>query len=192
MRLVVGLGNPGERYRRTRHNAGFMAVELLAERAGAAGRQQDDVWTAGCHLAGQDVLLVRPLGYMNTSGQPVARLLARVGASPADLVVLVDDVALDLGTVRVRERGSDGGHNGLRSISAELVSNDYPRIRIGVRAGELPADLAEYVLADFPPEQSSLADRTIALAADAAECLLAEGPALAMNRFNGLRLEPEP
>jgi PTH1 family peptidyl-tRNA hydrolase len=185
MRLVVGLGNPGERYRRTRHNAGFLAVDLLAARAGASGRLEPDVWTAEARLAGQEVLLVRPLSYMNLSGRPVARLLARAEARPADLVVIVDDVALELGRVRVRERGSHGGHNGLRSLADELGGCDFPRVRIGVRDAELPDDLAEYVLGEFPQELAPLVERSVALAADATECLLAEGPAVAMNRFNG-------
>jgi peptidyl-tRNA hydrolase, PTH1 family len=189
MRLVVGLGNPGERYRRTRHNAGFLVVDLLAARCAARGRYEPDVWTSGARLAGQEVLLVRPLSYMNLSGEPVARLLSRAGGTPADLVVIVDDVALDLGVVRVRERGSHGGHNGLRSIAEVLGSSDFPRVRVGVREGEPHEheDLAEYVLSEFPAEQGPLVERATALAADATECLLAEGAAVAMNRFNGRR-----
>jgi PTH1 family peptidyl-tRNA hydrolase len=125
---------------------------------------------------------------MNASGLPVARLLAGHGGSPSDLVVVVDDVALELGTIRVRERGSHGGHNGLRSISEALASDDFPRVRIGVRSGELPpGDLADYVLAEFPPEDVPLAREAVGTAADAALCLLREGPVVAMNRFNGRR-----
>ena len=188
MRYVVGLGNPGERYRRTRHNAGFMAVDELAGRARAAGRVRDDAWVAEAALGGAPALLVKPLAFMNASGGPVARVLAEHGGSAADLVVLVDDAALDLGTIRVRERGGHGGHNGLRSLVETLGTEEIVRVRIGVRRGELPEDLAGYVLADFRPEEVLVVQEAVGLAADAAECVLEEGPAAAMNRFNARRL----
>jgi PTH1 family peptidyl-tRNA hydrolase len=131
-----------------------------------------------------DVLLAKPLLYMNRSGGPVARLLAEAQASPADLVVVVDDVALELGTVRVRERGSHGGHNGLRSLVETLGTEEFARVRIGIRRGNLPEDLAVYVLEDFPPEEVRVVQEAVGLAADAVTCLLEEGPAAAMNRFN--------
>jgi PTH1 family peptidyl-tRNA hydrolase len=184
---VAGLGNPGERYRRTRHNAGFMALDALAARAGASGRVEGDAWVGEATLGGGPVLLVKPLAFMNASGPPVARVLAAAGGAPEDLVVLVDDVALDLGTIRVRERGSHGGHNGLRSLVETLGTEEFGRVRIGVRHGELPDDLAEYVLADFPPEQVLVVQEAVGLAADAVAALLEEGPAAAMNRFNGPR-----
>jgi peptidyl-tRNA hydrolase, PTH1 family len=184
---VVGLGNPGERYRRTRHNAGFMAVDVLAARARAAGRVAGDAWVAEALLAGGTALLVKPLSFMNASGGPVARVLEAHGGSPADLVVLVDDVALEVGTIRVRERGSHGGHNGLRSLGEVLGTEDFARVRIGVRRGELPADLAQYVLADFEPDEVLLVQESVGLAADAVACLLEDGPKVAMNRFNGRR-----
>jgi peptidyl-tRNA hydrolase, PTH1 family len=187
MRLVVGLGNPGERYRRTRHNAGFMAVDVLAARAGAPGRVRGDAWVAEASLDGAPVLLVKPLAFMNASGPPVARVLAERQGSPADLAVLVDDVALELGTVRVRERGGHGGHNGLRSLTETLGTEEFPRVRIGVRRGELPPDLAEYVLGDFAPEEVLVVQEAVGLAADAVVCLLQDGPAVAMNRFNPRR-----
>ena len=185
---MAGLGNPGERYRRTRHNAGLMAVDVLAARARAAGRVDGDVWVAEVALGGGPALLVKPLAFMNASGPPVARALAAHGGSPADLVVLVDDVALELGTIRVRERGSHGGHNGLRSLVETLGTEDFARVRIGVRRGDLPEDLAGYVLDDFPPEEVLVVQEAVGLAADAVLCLLEEGPAAAMNRFNARRL----
>ena len=188
MRVVVGLGNPGERYRRTRHNAGFLALDALAARAGAAGRVRGDAWVAEATLAGAPALLVKPLAFMNASGPPVARVLAECEGSPADLAVLVDDVALELGVLRVRERGSHGGHNGLRSLVETLGTEDFARVRIGVRRGELPDDLAEYVLAEFPPDEVLVVQEAVGIAADAVWCLLEEGAAAAMNRFNGRRL----
>jgi PTH1 family peptidyl-tRNA hydrolase len=184
---VVGLGNPGERYRRTRHNAGFMAVDVLAARHGAAGRVHGDAWVAEAPVAGAPALLVKPLSFMNGSGGPVARVLEENGGSASDLVVLVDDVALELGTIRVRERGSHGGHNGLRSLGEALGTDDFARVRIGIRRGELAADLAAYVLADFENDEVLLVQEAVGLAADAVTCLLEEGPTLAMNRFNGRR-----
>jgi peptidyl-tRNA hydrolase, PTH1 family len=184
---VAGLGNPGERYRRTRHNAGFMAVDALAERAGARGRVEGDAWLADATIAGGPALLVKPLAFMNASGLPVARVLSAAGGSPADLVVVVDDVALDLGTIRVRERGSHGGHNGLRSIVETLGTEEFARVRVGIRRGELPEDLAGYVLGDFPPDEVLVVHEAVGLAADAVVCLLEEGPGAAMNRFNPRR-----
>jgi len=185
---VAGLGNPGERYRRTRHNAGFMAVDALAARARAWGRVEGDAWVAEAVVGGGPLLLVKPLAFMNASGPPVARVIAAAGGSPADLVVLVDDVALDLGAIRVRERGSHGGHNGLRSLVETLGTEELARVRIGVRQGELPEDLAGYVLADFPKEEVLVVQEAVGLAADAVVCLLEEGPAVAMTRFNARRL----
>ena len=138
-------------------------------------------------VGGADVLLVKPLSFMNLSGRPLARLLAATGGVPGDVVALVDDVALELGTIRVRPQGSHGGHNGLRSIAEELGTDGFPRVRIGVRRGELPPDLAGYVLAEFPGEDALLVQEAVGLAVEAAECLLRDGPAEAMNRFNGRR-----
>jgi PTH1 family peptidyl-tRNA hydrolase len=165
-----------------------MALDVLAARAGAAGRVLGDAWIAEASIGGQDALLVKPLAFMNASGPPVARLLEARHAAPADLAVLVDDVALDLGTIRVRERGSHGGHNGLRSLVEVLGTEDFARVRIGVRRGDPPADLALYVLADFAPDEVLLVHEAVGAAADAVVCLLEEGPAAAMSRFNGRRL----
>jgi len=165
-----------------------MAVDALAARARAAGRVDGDAWVAEAALGGGPVLLVKPLTFMNASGGPVARVLAAHGGSPSDLVVLVDDVALELGTLRLRERGSHGGHNGLRSLVETLGTEEIVRVRIGVRRGELPEDLAEYVLADFLPDEVLVVQEAVGLAADAVVSLLEEGPAAAMNRFNARRL----
>src|SRR5512141_2396314 len=145
MRLVVGLGNPGERYRRTRHNAGFLVVdELAARHAAAHSREECFSLVADTAIAGEPVLLVKPLTFMNRSGVAVEQLLADHSASPADLVVVVDDVALELGSLRVRERGSHGGHNGLRSLMEVLGTDEFVRLRVGIRNGDPPEDLAQY------------------------------------------------
>jgi peptidyl-tRNA hydrolase, PTH1 family len=186
VRLVVGLGNPGERYRRTRHNAGFMVVDELAARGGAGtGREEADAWVTEARVGGEEVLLVKPLTFMNRSGVAVDALLAARGRPPGDVVAVVDDAALELGELRVRERGSHGGHNGLRSLIEVLGTEEFPRVRVGITKGELPEDLAEYVLSEFPEEDVLVVQEMVGLAADAVECLLREGAAPAMNRFNG-------
>jgi peptidyl-tRNA hydrolase, PTH1 family len=172
MHLVVGLGNPGERYRRTRHNVGFMVVDALAARWGAGRGQVDgEAWTAAAERGGQERVLVKPLTFMNRSGVAVERLLAATGRGPEALVVVVDDVALPLGQIRVRPRGSHGGHNGLRSVADVLGSDEFARVRVGIRKGEVAGDLA-------------VVQEMVGTAADAVECLLEEGTEAAMNRFN--------
>jgi PTH1 family peptidyl-tRNA hydrolase len=163
-------------------------VDVLAARAGVrAGREEADAWIAEAEMEGQPALLVKPLTFMNRSGVAVSRLLQETGGSPADVLAVVDDVALELGTIRVRERGSHGGHNGLRSLSDELGSDDFPRIRVGIRKGDPPGDLADYVLSEFPPEEVLVVQEVVGWAADAVATLLREGPTEAMNRYNGPR-----
>ena len=188
---MVGLGNPGPRYERTRHNAGFMVIDELAARTRAAGRLFHDAWVAEATFSGEPALFVKPQAYMNLSGEPVARLLSEHGSSVADLVVVVDDVALPLGRLRVRERGSDGGHNGLRSLGAALDSFEFARVRVGDLEEDgihsRIADLADFVLGEFLAEELPRLREVIGLAADAVACLAQEGAAVAMNRFNGPR-----
>jgi peptidyl-tRNA hydrolase, PTH1 family len=188
MRLIVGLGNPGERYRRTRHNVGFMVADALAARGGAGkGREAEGAWIAEARLGGEDVLLVKPLTFMNRSGDPVSRLVAGHAGKPEDVIVVLDDVVLELGVLRIRERGSHGGHNGLRSVIEALDSEEVPRLRIGIRKGEPPEDLADYVLSPFPEDDVLVVQEIVGWAVDAVESMVAEGTAAAMNRFNGPR-----
>jgi peptidyl-tRNA hydrolase, PTH1 family len=185
LRLVVGLGNPGARYRRTRHNVGFLVVDELAARAGAGnGRADWDAWVAEASLAGADVLLAKPLTFMNRSGVAVERLAARLGLASADLLVVLDDLALELGSLRIRERGSHGGHNGLRSLIEVLGTDDFARVRVGIRKGDAPDDLADYVLSDFPQEDVLVVQESVGRAAEAVECMIREGAPAAMNRYN--------
>lgn len=188
MRLLVGLGNPGERYRRTRHNLGFMVVdELLARAGGGPGGLEGEAWVQPARLADQDVLFVKPLTFMNRSGMAVAPLLEPRQLGPEDVVVIVDDVAIGFAELRVRERGSHGGHNGLRSIIDVLGSEDFPRVRLGIGPQEPPPDLAAYVLSDFPEEDVLVVQELVGRASDAVECLLREGLPPAMSQFNGAR-----
>ena len=163
-------------------------IDVLAARGDArAVREEADAWVADADIAGEPALLVKPLAFMNRSGVPVERLLARHQLAPSDLVVIVDDAALEIGTLRIRERGTHGGHNGLRSIIDLLGTDDFPRVRVGIRKGEPPEDLAGFVLADFPPEDVLVVQEVVGWAADAVGCLLREGAEEAMNRYNGPR-----
>ena len=162
-----------------------MAIDaLLARSPGARGRESEDAWVAEAVVGGQPVLLVKPLTFMNRSGVAVERLLGATAGTAADLVAIVDDVALDLGTLRVRERGTHGGHNGLRSLIDTLGTEEFVRVRIGVKRDVLPDDLAGFVLAEFPPEEVLVVQEAVGAAAAAVECLFAEGAAAAMTRFN--------
>ena len=193
MRLVVGLGNPGERYRRTRHNVGFMVVDALAARWGAGrGEVEGEAWTAAAERGGLPLLLVKPLTFMNRSGVAVEAVLGTAGVAPDALIVVVDDAALPLGQIRVRPRGSHGGHNGLRSLLDILGTDEFARVRVGIRKAEPPEDLAEYVLSEFPQEDVLVVQERVGAAADAVECLLEEGIEAAMNRFNAVRDEANP
>jgi PTH1 family peptidyl-tRNA hydrolase len=162
-----------------------MAIDaLLARSPGARGHESGDAWVAEAVVGGEPVRLVKPLTFMNRSGDAVERLISATTGSAADLVVILDDVALDLGTLRVRERGTHGGHNGLRSIIDILDTEEFLRVRIGVRRAQLPDDLAEFVLSEFPPEDVLVVQEAVGAAAAAVECVVALGPAEAMNRFN--------
>jgi PTH1 family peptidyl-tRNA hydrolase len=185
MRIVVGLGNPGERYRRTRHNLGFMVVDALAARALARDwRLLGEARVAEAVLAGQPLLLVKPLTFMNRSGVAVEEVLGASGRGPQDVIVVVDDVALPLGTLRFRERGSHGGHNGLRSLVDVLGTEEFARLRVGIQKDEPGGDLADYVLSEFPEDDVLVVQEVVGRAADAVECYLREGAAAVMNRFN--------
>jgi len=185
MKLVVGLGNPGAKYADTRHNVGFAAVDLLAKRHGlqweSAPRGAEALvanWRAG------GAIFAKPLTFMNLSGQAVVPLLQFYKIELADLLVLVDEVQLETGRVRIRPEGSAGGHNGLKSLIASLGTLGFPRLRIGVGRGDTRRDLANHVLARFEPDERSVIDDAIARAADAAELFIADGVPAAMNRYN--------
>jgi PTH1 family peptidyl-tRNA hydrolase len=185
MRFVVGLGNPGDRYRRTRHNAGFMVVDALAAAAGSEKwHPEADALVASAEIEGQPVLLAKPQTFMNRSGVAVAQLLHRHGGTPSDVFVIVDDVAIDLGTLRIRERGGHGGHNGLRSVIEVLDSEEFARLRVGVRKGEPSGDLADFVLAPFPEEDVLVVQEVVGYAVEAVHCALLDGTAAAMSRYN--------
>ena len=183
--LVAGLGNPGDRYTRTRHNLGFRAVEALVRRRGARwGKPAKGMVSARVDLAGNDVLIVEPLTYMNLSGDVVAPLVAKESLPLNRLLVVCDDFALPLGSIRLRKSGTDGGHNGLASAIDRLGTIDFPRLRLGVGPVPPRVDPAEFVLAEFLPEEETAVDETIAAAADCIEAWVTLGVDKAMSRFN--------
>ena len=191
MKVICGLGNPGERYRLTRHNVGFRVVDLLADRWGLVGdgRVRDGAALLEARRpdpAGR-VLLVKPLKYMNLSGGPLRAALRQTDVDVAtELLVVTDDIDLPLGRVRLRRSGSAGGHNGLRDIIGSFGTDEFNRLRIGIgRAGET----VDHVLATFRPGERELADEMIQVGADAAERWLTEGIDEAMNAFNGFELD---
>lgn len=190
-RLIVGLGNPGPEYAATRHNVGFRVVDRLAERHHLPGwkRRGNRLETAGA-VAGRDVTLLKPLTYMNRSGEALAARARAEPLEPRELLVVFDELALPLGRIRLRPSGSDGGHNGMRSLIARLGTGDFPRLRVGIAPVDADGgamqveDGADYVLAPFRRNERSAIEDAIDRAADAIECVLAESLSGAMNRFN--------
>lgn len=188
--MICGLGNPGERYRFTRHNVGFRVVDLLADRWGLTGEGRLRDGAAILETRHPDhgrVMLVKPMRYMNRSGAPLRAALRQTDVDvESDLLVVSDDIDLPLGRLRLRRSGSAGGHNGLRDIIAALGTDNFDRLRIGVgRAGEA----ASHVLATFRPDERDRAAEMVAVGADAAELWLREGIEAAMNVYNGFELD---
>jgi len=184
-KLVVGLGNPGPEYLFTRHNVGFLVLDAWAAEAGVAFREERARYSHFVTLDSGE-RLVKPATYMNESGKAVASWLEWLKLTAADLLVVVDDVALPMGQVRLRPEGSDGGHNGLKSIESHLGTDRYARLRCGVEGMPPGWELERWVLSRFRPEEEEALGRMIRTARLAIECCQSEGIAVAMNRFNGL------
>jgi PTH1 family peptidyl-tRNA hydrolase len=193
--LVVGLGNPGPEYQFTPHNAGFLAIDRIAERCGVGvNNRRQQALTGAATVAGRQVLLAKPQTYMNLSGVSIRGLLGdlEVGSSElaSRLIVLYDDIDFSLGTVRIKERGSAAGHNGVKSITSELGTPEWTRIRIGIAPEEeKAADRArrnrkDFVLQPLRKMQMAVLDEGIEKAADAVEAILRDGISAAMNKFN--------
>ena len=185
MKLIVGLGNPGAKYRQTRHNVGFATLDDLARRhrvefEGAPA----DAMLARVRAFAEPVLLAKPLTFMNLSGHAIGDLLRYFRIDVGDLLVIGDDANLPLAQLRARAGGSDGGHNGLKSIIAQLGTQEFARLRIGVGRGHEERDLADHVLSRFDPDEQEEIAAAIARAADAAEVFVTDGIAQVMNRFN--------
>jgi PTH1 family peptidyl-tRNA hydrolase len=185
MRLIVGLGNAGLQYAWTPHNLGFLAVDRIAERAGMRVERPEARSLAGFgKYGGQEVVLAKPQTMMNLSGLAVRDLLERLECAPEDVIVLYDDVALPWGMLRIRERGTAGGHNGLKSVIGAVGTAEFPRVRMGVQPDHPVGDLATYVLHPMNKADLEIAAEMAEQAADAVELILTQGTAHAMNRFN--------
>ena len=188
IRLVAGLGNPGAEYVHTRHNVGFMVVDLLAHEAGLTW-EKSSKWDAATAKFG-DALLVKPASYMNRSGHPLFAIAQFYKISPQQIFVVLDDFSLPLGRLRIRQSGGPGGHNGLESIIVQFGTEEIPRLRLGI--GPAPAEGAtDYVLSNFFEEEKELVRSTITRAADAVKCAIDKGVVSAMNTFNKIE-EEEP
>lgn len=192
MKLIVGLGNPGRHYVNNRHNVGFICVDLFARDHGIPLTQRGAHSKLGTgEIAGTRVVLAKPQTFMNLSGEAVAALVHRYKLASEDILVVYDDLDLPLGKIRIREKGSSGGHKGLKSIIEHLGTQDFHRIRIGIaplvsEAGNLPekVDAVEHVLSDFTDEEKTILQEVYLRVATAIQCILTEGIVAAMNKYN--------
>ncbi len=184
MFLILGLGNPGEHYRRTRHNAGFWAVEELSRKHGALLKPRKGYELAEVKFYTEDAYLARPLTFMNLSGKAARKLRRKLGMDPSSLLVIHDDIDLKEGTVRIRKGGSSGGHLGVQSIIESLGTSDFPRIRVGIGRPPGETDPAKYVLAEMKGAELDEFLSWCERAAAAAEAVVMDGLETAMNLFN--------
>ncbi len=188
MRAVVGLGNPGREYSRTRHNLGFLVIDALSTLTGARMGEGRGPYLIGEAVVGSErVALIQPMTFMNNSGLAVLDIMERYGIPPGELLIVMDDFSLPLGALRIRLKGSDGGHNGLASILYHAGTDEIPRLRCGIGAEEMPRGsegLSDFVLSPVAPEEEARAGECITLARDAVMTALTEGLETAMNRFN--------
>ena len=187
--LIVGLGNPGKEYEKTRHNAGFRAIDILAE---SLNCKIDKSKFQGLYgqttYKGKKVLLLKPLTYMNQSGKSVLQISAYFHVPPERIIVLFDDISLEPGRLRIRADGSAGGHNGIKSIIGEVGSQNFPRVKIGVGAKpHAEQDLADWVLSNFSASEEKPLSAALSKAAEAALSIMEQGVPEAANRFNGFR-----
>lgn len=186
MKLVVGLGNPGREYDKTRHNVGFEVLDELVRRTGAILRRGWTVpaWSGKAELEGKNVLLIKPSTFMNRSGRAVAAAARKRGLEPADVIVVLDDLELPRGQIRIRKKGGAGGHKGLRSVIEALGTEEFTRVRVGVGPRPASEDLVNHVLARFTAEERREVEKAVEVAADAVAAIVRDGVEKAMNKFN--------
>jgi PTH1 family peptidyl-tRNA hydrolase len=195
-KVVVGLGNPGSKYENTRHNIGWMVLDRLADRHGAAGKgkTKDAAATARGRIGDDELILVKPLTYMNRSGEAMRKAMARERVPMNDVLVVVDDIDLPFGKLRMKAKGSAGGHNGLRSIIGEMGTESFARLRVGIGAPRKGGTVS-HVLGDFEHAEQQHLDMILDAAADAVELWTEQGPDVVANRWNGWKPpieEPKP
>lgn len=184
--MLVGLGNPGAKYENTRHNCGFLAIDAFCERHGVS-MKKSKFWSfiGECKIKGKRILLVKPQTFMNNSGQAVKAAMNFYKIPPENIIIAFDDISLEPGKIRMRRKGSDGGHNGIKSIINHINSQDFPRIKIGVGAKPTPEwDLANWVLSGFDKKDLPAVKDSFEKAADAAECIFTQSIDVAMNKYN--------
>jgi len=190
LKLVVGLGNPGKEYERTRHNIGFMVVDELARRQGVLLKKM--FWfpalQAKCRIGEQEVRLIKPTTFMNRSGKAVWGAMKKWRIASEDTVVIYDDVVLDLGQLRVRVKGSGGSHNGMKSLLEWLQTKTFPRVRVGVGPKPQDAEMIGFVLGDFAEKEYLKLEKVVGRAADAVESIFSVGTERTMNEFNQLQI----
>jgi peptidyl-tRNA hydrolase, PTH1 family len=192
MRLIVGLGNPGPEFDWTPHNLGFLAIDELAQRSGIrVQRPECKAYIGRGEMAGEEIILAKPQTMMNLSGVSVKMLLQRYECDPEEMVVLVDDVDLPWGMLRIRERGTGGTHNGMKSVIHSIGTEEFIRIRFGVGPDKIWGDLRDYVLAPMGRAEREVAAQMVTAAAEAVELILTEGVSKAMSRFNRRVSPPE-
>jgi peptidyl-tRNA hydrolase, PTH1 family len=191
--LIVGLGNPGSDYARTRHNAGFLVVDRLAERWRAAWKYEKrfNARLTRVERGERRVFLCEPQTYMNNSGEAVGAVMAFYQVPRAGVLVVVDDADLPFGEIRLRPSGSSGGHHGLESIEQHLGSREYARLRVGIGRQRGAREITGYVLGRFSSTEAAVVDKILTVASDQAECWLDAGIQKAMNQFNGIVVDPE-
>ena len=186
MYIIAGLGNPGEKYDNTRHNAGFLTIDALASKYNIDVREKAHKALIGKGvIEGQKVILAKPQTYMNVSGESIRALVDYYKIVQEELIIIFDDISLEPGQLRIRKKGSAGGHNGIKSIIAHLGTQEFPRIKVGVGDKPPRMDLADYVLSRFSKEDREKMEQAFKDAAEAVEVMIAEGPDAAMNQFNG-------
>ncbi len=183
--VVIGLGNPGKQYELTRHNVGFLVVDLLIDKLGLVEKHFSDRVEAHGKVGMADLILVKPLTYMNLSGKAVNKVMTSQKVVPTDIFVVTDDINLDTGVIRIRTKGSAGGHNGLKSIEQEIGTQDFPRLRLGVGNKFSPGRQADFVLSQFPAAEWPAAEIGIMKSAEAIQFLLANGLEKTMTNYNG-------
>lgn len=184
MKLIVGLGNPGQKYTRTRHNVGFQVIDRLAKDYNLNPKQRCEALVAATFIDNEEIVFAQPLTYMNKSGRAVKCLVKKFNLDLEDILIVYDDLNLEPGKIRLKTSGSSGGHNGMKSIINHLSTNEFPRLRIGIGRPEPGFEVAHYVLGKFTPAQREVIEEALDEAVEAVKSFISRGPVETMNKFN--------